>query len=249
MPPTPQFIVEQLCQFPQRAVNSKEKEEIFKKLSRFIQDENVEITQQPFRTPRHFIQILYWLFGGLITALLLSGYSPIIATILATFFTILGIRYFDWRSSWLTRFPTLIECFNFIAKKPLENPKVKLVFMAHWDTAPITIPYRPSMIKNLRSSVFIGVGIMILCVVVSILSIWMDANRLLNTLIKSGLQKLIPVDVMQVCYRQEAGRSRKINFDLQQDEFTGLAQKRRQFGMGIWREQCGPGCGWLRRYW
>ncbi|MCB0855186.1 MAG: M28 family peptidase, partial [Bacteroidetes bacterium] len=186
MPPNPQFIVEQLCQFPQRAVNSKEKEKIFEKLSRFIQDENVEITQQPFRTPRHFIQVLYWLFGGLITALLLSGYSPIIAMILATFFTILGIRYFDWRSSWLTRFPPLIECFNFIAKQPLENPKVKLVFMAHWDTAPITIPYRPSMIKSLRSSVFIGVGIMILCVVVSILSIWMDDNRLLTAL-KIGL--------------------------------------------------------------
>lgn len=58
MLPTPKDIVEQLTQFAHRAVNSKEKDTIFQTLKNLIKDDQVEVRQEPFKTPYHYIQIL-----------------------------------------------------------------------------------------------------------------------------------------------------------------------------------------------
>ncbi len=172
MRPNPQHLVEQLTRFRQRATGHKTREAVFQTLADHIEDEEVEIQRQSFRTPYHYIQLLYWLFVGLILALLLAELFPLLAIGLSMGLFWLGFRYFDWRSSLLSKLPPLRDCFNFIARKQAKNARIKIVLMAHWDTAPIAIPYRPEMIKGLKSSIFVGQGVMLLCVLVCAIPLW-----------------------------------------------------------------------------
>ena len=137
-------------------------------LERFVHKEEVEFSHQAFQSPYHFIQILYWLFGGLIVCIEASFYLPLSAFVLSAMIAVSAFRYFDWRSSFITKLPPQIETYNFRAKRKISNPKHRLVLMAHWDTAPISLPYLPSMISDFRRNLFVLMlfitGVAALCI-------------------------------------------------------------------------------------
>ncbi len=163
-PTSIQILVNHLTTFPHRANNTKDRNAIFKILKDSIQSKNIKVEEQAFRTPAHFLQIVLCLILGFIVALTLSGFNTIASALIALFFFVASVLYFDWRPSILTKIPPLVDTANFIATNKTKSAKKRIILMAHWDSAPITFPYRPAMLKNFRSSLYTNVGLMLVTV-------------------------------------------------------------------------------------
>ncbi len=165
---TKQKLVKKLSSFPHRAITGNQRQRIFEILESHVSADGVEFDHQPFHSPHHFMQIMNWLFGGMIICLVASFYLPLSAFVLSAMIAVSAFRYFDWRSSFLTKLPPQIKTYNFRAKRKISNPKHRLVLMAHWDTAPISLPYLPSMISDFRRNLFVLMlfitGVAALCI-------------------------------------------------------------------------------------
>lgn len=193
-------IVEALCDYPNRSADTPVWDSIFESLKSFV-PADVKVEAQPFQTPKNFLIILTWLFGGFIVSIGLSFLVPILAMLIGFFLVIAAFLYFDWRVSPILKFPPLTTCHNFLARKPVANPAVKIILMAHWDTAPITYPYRRHMIKGFRSSVFAGMFVMCLALAtVGLRAVGIQSNWLLWTQVGLAAYFTIQLLVIYIDY-------------------------------------------------
>ncbi len=165
---TPKQIVEKLASFPNRGVATPNEIPVLGYLTSLFVEQ--EVTRESFKTPKTYISIVWWLIGGLVIGLLALNFSPIIGLFLTLIFVTMAMLYFNWYASPVTNLPPLVTSYNLIIKpKNKENPKPKkLILMAHWDTAPISVLYRPEMVGNFRQSLKISLFLMILAQFVAI---------------------------------------------------------------------------------
>jgi hypothetical protein len=156
----PEKIVEQLSMFPHRAVASGNETKTLDFLSGLF--ENQQVVRERFRTPKNYIVIVLWLISGLVAGLLLLHAVPVAGLFLVIIFATMALLYFNWYASPVTNFPPLKDSYNLVVKKESRPGKKKLLLMAHWDTAPISILYTPKMVGNFRSSLKITLILMVM---------------------------------------------------------------------------------------
>ncbi|RFS14238.1 M28 family metallopeptidase [Emticicia sp. C21] len=165
---TPKQIVEKLASFPNRGVATLHEIPVLDYLTSLFGEQ--EVTRESFKTPKTYISIVWWLIGGLVVGLLALNFSPIIGLFLTLIFVTMAMLYFNWYASPVINFPPLVTSYNLIVKQKNKEhikPK-KLILMAHWDTAPISVLYRPEMVGNFRQSLKISLFLMILAQFVAI---------------------------------------------------------------------------------
>ena len=166
---TPEQIVEKLASFPHRGAATKNEAPVLDYLSSLFP--NQEVSKEAFRTPKTYISIVLWLITGLVVGLLSLNFSPVAGLFLVLIFVTMAMLYFNWYASPVTSFPPLVTTYNLIIKSlsTKHKPKPqKLILMAHWDTAPISVLYRPEMVGNFRKSLKMSLFLMILAQFVAI---------------------------------------------------------------------------------
>lgn len=165
---TAKQIVEKLASFPNRGVATPNEIPVLEYLTSLFGEQ--EVTRESFSTPKTYVFIVWWLIGGLFVGQLALNFSPIAGLFLTLIFVTLAMLYFNWYASPVTSFPPLVTSYNLIVKpknRELKKPK-KLILMAHWDTAPVSVLYRPEMVGNFRQSLKISLVLMIVAQFVAI---------------------------------------------------------------------------------
>jgi hypothetical protein len=157
----PNEIVEKLASFPNRGVATENENKVLEFLSQLF--DNQVVSKESFRTPKTYISVVWWLIAGLSLGLICLNFSSILGLILTFIFVTMALLYFNWYASPVTNFPPLVTSYNLVIKPPISIKKAKkLILMAHWDTAPISLLYRPEMVGNFRKSLRISLILMLL---------------------------------------------------------------------------------------
>lgn len=148
---TPKQIVEKLSSFPNRGVDTENEAPVLDFLTQLFA--NQKVSRESFRTPKTYISVVWWLILGLSTGLICLNFSSILGLVITFLFVTMAMLYFNWYASPVTNFPPLVKSNNLVIKDKNTSPKTKkLILMAHWDTAPISLLYRPEMVGNFRKS-------------------------------------------------------------------------------------------------
>jgi acetylornithine deacetylase/succinyl-diaminopimelate desuccinylase-like protein len=148
---TPKQIVEKLASFSNRGVATENEASVLDFLTQLFNNQNV--SRESFRTPKTYISVVWWLIFGLSAGLIGLNFSSILGLVITFLFVTMSMLYFNWYASPVTNFPPLVKSHNLVIKDKNISPKTKkLILMAHWDTAPISLLYRPEMVGNFRKS-------------------------------------------------------------------------------------------------
>ncbi len=138
------------------------------------------VDRQSFYTPRTYITEVWWLLGGMLAGLLFLPVAPWAAFFLVAAAAGLSLHYFDWRASPISLLPPRSQSQNIIARLPgREQTQNKVILMAHYDSAPASLLYLPSMVKGFRQSLRLSLGLMVVAVVVA----WLYALGLAQPLV------------------------------------------------------------------
>jgi Peptidase family M28 len=151
-------IVKKLASFPNRAVASIFEQETILYLSSLFASKIV--LRESFKSPKNYLIIVGWLLLGIIVSIVLLHIYPIIGLILSLGFVAMALLYFNWYASPIIHFPPLVTTHNLLIKETTQKPR-KVILMAHYDTAPISVLYLPSMVGNFRNSLKINILIMV----------------------------------------------------------------------------------------
>ena len=163
-----------LTSLSHRGVGSKEVEQASGMIKEWLDREGAVVEIQPFKTPKTYLPIVWLLVGGVVAGLLLSAVFPWPAFFISLLFTALSIHYFDWRPTPVQHIVPQVRAENIIGRSRGENndgrKRKQLVLMAHYDTAPISVLYLPSMVGNFRQSLLTSLGIMLVTPVLVLLN-------------------------------------------------------------------------------
>ncbi|QJW92301.1 M20/M25/M40 family metallo-hydrolase [Spirosoma taeanense] len=125
------------------------------------------VRKEPFQTPRTYVTIVYWLIGGLLAGLLLVPVTGV-AIGFVWYFTWLAWRYFNWRYSFITKFPVQHTAYNIVGRWASDTAvRQKIILMAHYDTAPVSFLYGPKQQARFRSSLIVSLILMALAALVA----------------------------------------------------------------------------------
>jgi acetylornithine deacetylase/succinyl-diaminopimelate desuccinylase-like protein len=179
--PDPMIIVRNLTSLPHRGTGTPWEKKAADIIENLLTSMGAHVERQVFKTPKTYIWEVLWLIlfisGGLLTTPFLSWFS---VGILA-FATVSSFLYFDWRASPISFFVPSVTSENIIGSmknnikadspKGDNRPKKLLILMAHYDSAPISLLYLPSMVKNFRSSLMINLFLIAFAFSISFLSV------------------------------------------------------------------------------
>lgn len=163
-------LLHSLTALPHRAAATPQGAEAARLLQNYLTDIGATVRTEPFQTPKTYVTIVYWLIGGLLVSLALIPVTGV-AVGLVWYFILLAWRYFNWHYSFITRFPIQHTAHNVIGRWPSrqvgENTR-KVILMAHYDTAPISLLYSPKQQSNFRISLVISLVLMLLAGLLSL---------------------------------------------------------------------------------
>ncbi|SOD82887.1 M28 family metallopeptidase [Spirosoma fluviale] len=169
--PSVQTILEELTAFPHRGAATANEGKAAELLQGYLSDMGAVVRKEPFDTPKTYATIVYWLTGGLLTGLALIPVTGV-AIGLVWYFIWLGWLYFNWRYSFITRFPVQHTAYNVIGRWPAAGATArKIILMAHYDTAPISRLYSPKKQAGFRLSLIVSLWLMLLAGVTSLLEV------------------------------------------------------------------------------
>lgn len=191
-------IVKKLAGFKNRSCTGEYHEAVLGYLESLFSDKKIE--RQTFKTPPNYLIIVGWLILGISLGLVLSVFYSIPGFLITLFFAISGLLYFNWYASPVSKFPPLKKSTNLIIRNNSKvTAKQKIILMAHWDTAPISILYSPKMVGNFRNSLKINMMLIILAIVLTILKLFFLENHILEiTIILLSLYFLIQMIVASI---------------------------------------------------
>ncbi len=170
----PMTIVEALTTLPHRGATTKLESKAADIIEKLLKNTGAAVKRQSFRTPKSYIWEVWWMVGGIALGLLLASIIPWIGFTITLCFVGASLPYFDWRRSPISWLPPWSNSENVIGKKADNDTadnqeRKKLVLMAHYDSAPISLLYLPSMVKTFRQSLLINIGLMIFAVFIVLL--------------------------------------------------------------------------------
>ncbi|MBD2757349.1 M20/M25/M40 family metallo-hydrolase [Spirosoma validum] len=164
-------LLRDLTALPHRGTATPHGAEAARLLQKYLVDREATVRTESFQTPKTYVTIVYWLVGGLIAGLALIPVTGV-AVGLIWYFILLAWRYFNWHYSFITKFPIQHTAHNVIgrwsARKVGESTR-KVILMAHYDTAPISVLYSANQQATFRLSLVISLGLMMLAGVTAFL--------------------------------------------------------------------------------
>ncbi|MGA0558658.1 M28 family metallopeptidase [Larkinella sp. VNQ87] len=170
MPFTVETMMRDLCRLPHRGAATMLEKSALDILSATLKDLQVEVTVESFQTPRTYVTTLYWLVFGIASGLLGFPWLGWGAVIWTWWWIGLTWLYFNWRFSPVTKLPPLSTAHNLIGRwrekergyaGDREKPVLKVILMAHYDTAPISLIYRNNRIQSFHVSLIITLFLML----------------------------------------------------------------------------------------
>lgn len=168
--PDPVAIVKKLCSLPHRGAATPMEKMAADILDSCLTSMGASVERQSFKTPVTYIWEICWIVGGLFFGLLMAPAAPWISVAITVFFAVSAALYFDWRSSPISFFPPKADSENLIARYGQQGREPekgrKIILMAHYDSAPVSLLYLPSQVKGMQRSVKIGVLLMACSVVI-----------------------------------------------------------------------------------
>lgn len=157
--PFAQNIVKHLTQMPNRAVASVFEERTLDFLSKLFSNKKIE--KESFKSPKNYLITITWLLLGIVSSILILNLYPIVSLFLSIMFISMAFLFFNWMPSPISKFPPLVKTYNLVISELKKKPK-KIILMAHYDTAPISILYKPSLVGNFRKSLNFNILLMLL---------------------------------------------------------------------------------------
>jgi Peptidase family M28 len=166
-------LLSRLIALPHRAVGSIYEAKTFDIIADYVQNDNISLEKQAFSSPPHFMATIWWALGGMTMGLFLAPVYPLFGTFLTLTAVVSIYVFFDWHPVWLSKLPPQVKTHNFIGKKQTvlasdgvatDGSKKKLIFMAHWDTVPISIMYHPKLLQGFEKSLWSNLVVMFLTV-------------------------------------------------------------------------------------
>ena len=168
----PMVIVRDLAALPHRGATTAQERRAADILEGHLQRLGATVERQSFITPKTYIWEVWWLIGGLAIGLLLIPVTAWFAFLLVASCTTMALLYFDWRASPVSLLPPRAKSENVIGRMPGQGQAAKkLILMGHYDSAPISMLYLPSMVKNFRQSLLISLGLMVLATIIALLGV------------------------------------------------------------------------------
>lgn len=164
-------IMRELAGLPHRGTTTEEERKAADILQGHLERLGATVERQRFRTSKTYISEVWWLLSILVLGLILIPYVPWIALGLVALSVVTSLLYFDWRNTPVSFLPPRGESANVIGRI-IQNDdpektshtglsKNKLILMAHYDSAPVSLLYLPSMVKKFRRSLLISLGVMV----------------------------------------------------------------------------------------
>jgi hypothetical protein len=170
---TAQAILDALTALPHRGAATANERKAADWLENCLSGLGASVRRESFETPKTYATIVYWLIGGLLMGLALIPVTGV-AIGLVWYFIWLGWLYFNWRYSFITRFPVQHTAYNVIGHWPsVETGKAtrKVILMAHYDTAPVSWLYGPTRQASFRLSLIVSLWLMLLAGTVALLEV------------------------------------------------------------------------------
>ncbi len=166
-----EHFLRELTTLPHRGAATPNEAEAARLLQTYLTDLGATVRMEPFQTPKTYATVVYWLIGGLLTGLALVPVTGV-AIGLVWYFVLMAWRYFNWRYAFVTRFPVQHRSYNIVGHWPAHQaPETthKVILMAHYDTAPVSLLYGPKQQAGFRTSLMISLGLMVIAGVMATL--------------------------------------------------------------------------------
>ncbi|CCH52067.1 peptidase M28 [Fibrisoma limi BUZ 3] len=161
--------LQELTALPHRGAATPCEREAAALIGTYLTDMGATVRTEPFRTPKTYVTVVYWLIGGLLLGLVLvSAGSPLVRWLgvgITWAFVGLAWLFFNWRYSPVTRFPVQHTANNVIGHWPASagtEVQHKVILMAHYDTAPVSLLYGARQVNNFRASLIVSLCLMVL---------------------------------------------------------------------------------------
>ncbi|WP_240543766.1 M28 family metallopeptidase [Spirosoma foliorum] len=167
-------ILHDLAALPHRGTATPEGAEAARLLQSHLTEMGASVRTEPFQTPKTYVTIVYWLIGGLLTGLILLPVTGVAVGFVWYFFW-MAWKYFNWRYSFIVRFPIQHTATNVIGKwegSGAGENRRKVILMAHYDTAPVSFLYSPKQQANFRISLLISLWLMLLAASLATLEVF-----------------------------------------------------------------------------
>lgn len=183
-------IIHKLTAFPHRAVASMYEKPVHEYLKSLFPTNVVE--EQTFWTHKNYLITVWWLILGMVAGLVFTILFSWIGTIIVGFFAYSALTYFNWYNSPVSYFPPLSKTKNLYVKEAAKKQK-RVLLMAHYDTAPISVLYTPKMVGSFRQSLIINQIVIFISFLLSIAYVFS-----LNTYVSYGLLLLAAYFLIQL---------------------------------------------------
>lgn len=161
---SPHTFLQALCAFPHRGAATPAGAEAARLLQTQLADLGATVRTQAFTTPKTYATIVYWLTGGLLVGLALLPLTGV-AVGFVWYFVAMAWFYFNWRYSFIIKFPAQHTAHNVIGHWPASQPDNNVqtvILMAHYDTAPVSLLYSPRQQAGFRASLILSLVLMLL---------------------------------------------------------------------------------------
>lgn len=163
-----------LTRIPHRGAATICEKEAIDLLTSVLRGQKANVTIEPFRTPHTYINVVYWLTAGQVFGLLTLPYLGPVSVMVTWLSVVAAWLYFNWRYSPVTQLPPTTTSHNIIGRwksdETPQEPSMKFILMAHYDTAPISLLYQPGQVGSFRLSLIGALVMMFLS------GIWVTVN-------------------------------------------------------------------------
>ncbi|RCR68911.1 peptidase M28 [Larkinella punicea] len=192
MPFSMDTLLRDLSRLPHRGAATVFEASAIERLSLALRELQATVTVEPFRTPRTYVTVIYWLIAGIVTGLLTAPWLGWLAVLWTWGWVTLAWLFFNWRFSPVTRLPPQVTSHNIIGRwretgfgyaGDQEKPVMKVILMAHYDTAPISLLYRTGTVNSFHTTLvlslvlMLGAGLLVLFEQLGVNSDWMPWIR------------------------------------------------------------------------
>ncbi|MHB8872715.1 MAG: M28 family metallopeptidase [Myxococcaceae bacterium] len=159
----PMVLVRELTSLPHRGATTANERLAAELLEARLREAGAEVHQEPFRTPPTYIATICWFASGLVAALLASPWAPWAAALAGAFFGGCGLLFLDYRWSPLSALPPQRESRNVVARRPgpAAPGATRVLVMAHYDSAPVSLLWLPRLVKGFRRSLYITAALIL----------------------------------------------------------------------------------------
>ncbi len=165
----PMALVRELSSLPHRGATTDMEKKAAGILEQTLRQAGADVEIQSFITPKTYITEVWWIVGAICFGLAMAPFIPWPALALVTLAVGLAWLNFDWHHTPLKWLPPRAVSQNVIGRFPdlsdvnQEAPntnKKRIILMGHYDSAPVSFLYKPSLVKNFRKSLIVNLFIM-----------------------------------------------------------------------------------------